>query len=119
MIDRTTMNCGEDQNVLKEVERIRRKKLVLSGLWTEVCIVLPSIQALEARYKIYVIEDACGGTSTTAHDMAMAKIIQAGGAVPMTWLQFLLELPRAWTRTETYDAVTNMQKPCWVNMREG
>jgi nicotinamidase-related amidase len=111
------MNCWEDQNVLKEVERIRRKKLVLSGLCTGVCIVLPSIQALEVRYKIYVIADACDSTSTTSNDMAMAKVIQAG-AVPMTWLQFLLELQRAWARTETYDAVTNMQKPCWMNMRE-
>ncbi|MFB5599989.1 MAG: hydrolase [Nitrososphaeraceae archaeon] len=104
MIDRTTMNCWEDQNVVREVERIGRKKLVLAGLWTEVCIVLPAIQAIEAGYEIYVIADACGGTSNTAHDMAIERLIQAG-AVPMTWLQFLLELQRDWARTETYDAV--------------
>ncbi|HJT84696.1 MAG TPA: hydrolase [Nitrososphaeraceae archaeon] len=107
IIDRTTMNCWEDQNVVKEVERIGRKKLVLSGLWIEVCIVLPAIQALEAGYEIYIIADACGGTSTTAHDMAMERVIQAG-AVPMTWLQFLLELQRDWARTETYDTVTKL-----------
>ena len=104
MIDRTTMNCWEDQNVVIEVEKIGRKKLVLAGLWTEVCIVLPAIQAMEAGYEVYVIADACGGTSTTAHDMAIERLIQAG-AVPMTWLQFLLELQRDWARTETYDAV--------------
>jgi nicotinamidase-related amidase len=104
MIDRTTMNCWEDQNVVTEVEKIGRKKIVLAGLWTEVCIVLPAIQAIEAGYEIYVIADACGGTSNTAHDMAIERLIQAG-AVPMTWLQFLLELQRDWARTETYDAV--------------
>ena len=107
MIDRTTMNCWEDPNVVQEVEKIGRKKLVLSGLWTEVCIVLPAIQALEAEYEIYVIADACGGTSDTAHNMAMQRLIQAG-AVPMTWLQFLLELQRDWARTETYDPVTKL-----------
>jgi len=107
MIDRTTMNCWEDQNVVREVEKIGRKKIVLAGLWTEVCIVLPAIQAIEAGYEIYVIADACGGTSNTAHDMAIERLIQAG-AVPMTWLQFLLELQRDWARTETYDAVTKV-----------
>ncbi len=104
MIDRTTMNCWEDRNVVLEVEKIGRKKLVLAGLWTEVCIVMPAIQAMEAGYEIYVIADACGGTSITAHDMAIERLIQAG-AVPMSWLQFLLELQRDWARTDTYDAV--------------
>jgi nicotinamidase-related amidase len=106
-IDRTTMNCWEDKRVVDAFKKTERNKLVLAGLWTEVCIVLPAIQALEAGYEVYVIADACGGTSYTAHDMAMLRLIQAG-AVPMTWLQFLLELQRDWARSETYEAVTKI-----------
>ncbi len=103
-IDRTTMNCWEESRVVDAVKKTGRKKLVMAGLWTEVCIVLPTIQALEAGYEVYVVVDACGGTSGVAHDMAIQRIIQAG-AVPITWLQFLLELQRDWARQETYDAV--------------
>lgn len=107
IIDRTTMNCWEDQRVVDAIKKTGRKKIVFAGLWTEVCIVTPTIQALEAGYEIYVVADACGGTTQVAHDMAMQRMIQAG-AVPITWLQFLLELQRDWARTETYDAVTSL-----------
>ncbi|MCS6860296.1 MAG: hydrolase [Abditibacteriales bacterium] len=108
-IDRTTMNTWEDERVVAAVKKTGRKKLVLGGLWTEVCIVLPTIQAIEAGYEVYVVADACGGTSIMAHDMAMQRMIQAG-AVPLTWLQFLLELQRDWARQETYDAVLAVVK---------
>ncbi len=109
MIDRTTMNCWEDKNVVDAVKKIGKKKIVLAGLWTEVCIVTPAIQMLEDGYEVYVVADACGGTSNTAHDMAIMRVVQAG-AVPMTWLQFLLELQRDWARQETYDAVTSLAR---------
>lgn len=103
-IDRTSMNSWEDPRVVEAVAKIGRKKLVMAGLWTEVCIVLPTIQAIEAGYEVYVVTDACGGTSTTAHEMAILRMIQAG-AVPVTWLQVMLEWQRDWARQETYDPV--------------
>ena len=109
LIDRTTMNCWEDQRVVDAIKKTGRKKIVFAGLWTEVCIVCPTIQALESGYEVYVVADACGGTSQVAHDMAMQRVIQAG-AVPITWLQFLLELQRDWARVETYDAVTSLAR---------
>jgi nicotinamidase-related amidase len=71
--------------------------------------VFPTIQALEAGYEVYVVADACGGTSILVHDMAMQRIIQAR-AVPATWLQVLLEFQRDWARRDTYDAVTTLVK---------
>jgi nicotinamidase-related amidase len=96
-IDRTTMNAWEDERFRAAVERTGRRKLLLGGLWTEVCIVMPALQAIEAGYEVYVVADACGGTSVMAHEMAMQRMIQAG-TVPVTWMQVLLELQRDWTR---------------------
>jgi len=109
LIDRTTMNCWEDKRVVDAIKKTGRKKIVFAGLWTEVCIVLPTIMALEEGFEVYVVADACGGTSQVAHDMAMLRMIQAG-AVPITWMQFVLELQRDWARTETYDAVTTLAR---------
>jgi len=108
-IERTSMNAWEDRGFVAEVERIGRKKLVIAGLWTEVCVVLPTIDALEAGYEVYVVTDASAGTSAHAHDMAVQRLIQAG-AVPVTWLQVLLEFQRDWARKETYDAVIELVK---------
>lgn len=108
-IDRTTMNTWEDQRVVEAVRQTGRKKIVMGGLWTEVCIVFPTIYALQDGYEVYVVSDACGATSTMAHDMAMLRMIQAG-AVPVTWLQVMLEFQRDWARTKTYNAVMQIVK---------
>lgn len=104
LFERTSMNAWEDRPFVAEVERLGRKKLVIAALWTEVCLAFPAIQAMEAGYEVYAVEDASGGTSEVAHRCAMQRIVQAG-AVPVTWQQVLLEFQRDWARRETYDAV--------------
>ncbi|HEY9386478.1 MAG TPA: isochorismatase family protein [Nitrososphaeraceae archaeon] len=74
IIDRTNMNPLEDEKVVNAFKKTGRKKLVLAGLWTEVCIVCPAIQALQDGYEVYIITDACGGVSDTAHDMAAISV---------------------------------------------
>ncbi len=101
------MNSWEEKKFVAEVERIGRRKLVIAALWTEVCLCFPAIQAMEAGYEVYAVEDASGGTSETAHRNAMQRVVQAG-AVPVTWLQVLLEFQRDWARRETYDAVMKL-----------
>jgi nicotinamidase-related amidase len=101
-IDRTSMNTWEDANVIVEVNRLAKSRLVLCGLWTSVCIVGPALSALDQGFEVYVIADACGDVSNEAHTLAIDRMVQAG-ARPMTSLQYLLELQRDWARKETYN----------------
>ena len=107
--DRTSMNTWEDANVIAEVNRIGKPRIVLAGLWTSVCIVGPALSALDQGFEVYVIADACGDVSEEAHERAMERMIQAG-VRPMTSLQYLLELQRDWARAETYDLTTGIAK---------
>ena len=109
LFDRTSMNTWEDKAVIDEVNRIGKKRLVFAGLWTSVCIVGPTLSALDQGFEVYVIADACGDVSTEAHERAMERMIQAGAA-PMTSLQYMLELQRDWARTETYELTTGIAK---------
>ncbi|HGE8461697.1 hydrolase [Serratia nevei] len=103
-IERTSMNSWEDAAFVKAVEATGRKKLVISALWTEVCLTFPALMALEAGYEVYVVTDTSGGTSVDAHERSIDRMVQAG-AVPVTWQQVLLEYQRDWARKDTYDAV--------------
>ncbi|WP_283419591.1 hydrolase [Sphingopyxis sp. Geo48] len=109
LLDRTSMNTWEDAGVIEEVNRIGKDRLVFAGLWTSVCIVGPTLSALEQGYEVYVITDASGDISTEAHERAVERMIQAG-ARPMTALQYLLELQRDWARAETYDLTTGIAR---------
>ena len=104
VIDRSTMNCWEDPNITAAVNRIGKPRIVLAGLWTSVCIVGPALSALDQGFEVMVIADACGDVSDEAHQRAMDRMVQ-GGAVPMTSLQYLLELQRDWARKDTYNGV--------------
>ncbi|SHM09396.1 Nicotinamidase-related amidase [Chitinophaga jiangningensis] len=108
-IDRTTMNTWEDVNAHKAITSKGKKKLVLGGLWTGVCIVGPALSAIAEGYEVYIITDACGDVSKEAHEQAINRMIQAG-AKPITSVQYLLELQRDWARQETYKAVTDLVK---------
>lgn len=105
LLERTSMNSWDDQKVRDALAKSGRRKVVVSGLWTEVCNNTFAFSAMqEGGYEIYMVADASGGTTKEAHDYAMQRMIQAG-VVPMTWQQVLLEWQRDWARRDTYDAV--------------
>lgn len=111
LLERTSMNSWDDQNVrdvLAASAGQGRKKIVVAGLWTEVCNTTFALSCMhDTDYEIYMVSDASGGTSLEAHERAMERMVQAG-VVPVTWQQVLLEWQRDWARKETYDAVMNI-----------
>lgn len=105
ILERTSMNSWDDQKVRDALAANGRKKIIVAGLWTEVCNTTFALCAmLEGEYEIYMVADASGGTSKDAHDFAMQRMVQAG-VVPVTWQQVLLEWQRDWAHRDTYDAV--------------
>jgi nicotinamidase-related amidase len=108
-IDRTIMNAWEDANAYKAITAFGKKKIVIAGLWTSVCIVGPVLSAINEGYDVYVITDESGDVSKEGHEMAIERMIKAG-AIPITSIQYVLELQRDWARRETYAAVTSLFK---------
>ncbi|MGP4047740.1 hydrolase [Streptomyces sp. 2A115] len=98
-INRTTLNSWEDQRVVDAVKATGRKKLIIAGLYTEICVAFPALQAAGEGYDVYVVTDASGGVSAEAHDMAVRRMVQAG-ITPITWMAVLAELQRDWARTD-------------------
>jgi nicotinamidase-related amidase len=108
ILERTSMNSWDDQNVRDALAANARKKIVVSGLWTEVCNLMFALCAIrEGGYEIYMVADASGGTSIDAHKYAMDRMVQAG-VIPVTWQQVLLEWQRDWARKETYNATIGL-----------
>jgi nicotinamidase-related amidase len=110
ILERTSMNSWDDQKVRDALAANGKKKVIVSGLWTEVCNTTFALCAmLEGGYEIYMVSDASGGTSKEAHDMAMLRMVQAG-VIPVTWQQVLLEWQRDWAHKETYNDVMAIVK---------
>jgi nicotinamidase-related amidase len=106
-IDRTGLNSWDDERVRDWIKATGKKKLVMAGLWTEVCLTMPVLSALAAGFEVYVVTDASGGGSAEGHERAVQRMIQAG-ARPLTVASYVSELQRDWGRLETAEAVAKL-----------
>lgn len=109
VIERSSMNAWDDPAFRAAVTAAGRRNILLTGLWTEVCVAWPALELVAAGYNVYVVEDCCGATSQTAHDAALSRMVQAG-AVRLTTIAAVLEWQRDWARREHYDALMTLIK---------
>jgi len=73
VVERSSMNSWDDPGFRKAIEATGRKNIIMTGLWTEVCVTWPTIEMLGAGYNVYVVEDCCGATSQAAHEAALSR----------------------------------------------
>lgn len=109
VIERTSMDSWDDEGFRKAIKATGRKNILMTGLWTEVCVTWPVINMIGEGYNIYVVEDCCGATSKTAQEAALSRMVQAG-ATRLTTIAAVLEFQRDWARREHYDALMGLLK---------
>jgi nicotinamidase-related amidase len=106
-IDRTQLNAWEDVEFRQAVEATGRKKLIMTALWTEICLAFPSLDALRGGYEVFPVVDAVGGTSLEAHRAGLERIVQAG-AQPVSWVSLACELQRDWGRLDSVPDIVDI-----------
>lgn len=97
VIDRkvTSFDAFEDKEVLDAVKKTGKKQLVLSGLWTSMCMSFSALRGLREGFDVFGVMDAAASESLDAHNMAVQRMIQAG-VVPCTWMQTISEWMYSW-----------------------
>ncbi|XWN30056.1 MAG: hydrolase [Devosia sp.] len=91
VIDRPFVNFWNDETSRRAVEATGRKKLVISGLATEVCAAFPALSALREGYEVYVVVDCCADFNREITDITVHRLASAG-AIVTTWVAVLAEL---------------------------
>jgi nicotinamidase-related amidase len=81
VINRTTVNAFDEPRFAKAVEATGRKKLIIAGVSTEVCLALPAIYATGIGYDVYGVIDASGTFSETKRITGLLRMVQAGVVV--------------------------------------
>ena len=109
VVERSSMNSWDDAGFRKAIEATGKKNIIMTGLWTEVCVTWPTIEMLGAGYNIYVVDDCSGATSAAAQEAALSRMVQAG-AVRLTTIGALLEWQRDWKNKEHYNALMGLLK---------
>lgn len=76
--NRTLVNAWDDPRFVAAVEKTGRKKLIIAGITTNVCLQFPALSAVQAGYDVYAIVDASGCFNALAETAAMLRMTQAG-----------------------------------------
>src|ERR1700680_1944895 len=77
-IDRSSMNAFEDEAFREAVKATGRKRLIIGGLHSEICLTFATVQALKDGYDVMFVADAVGGRSQIAHRTGIERLSHAG-----------------------------------------
>ena len=105
-IDRTEINSWENVDFRRAVEATGRKKLIMTALWTEVCLAFPTLDAMREGFEVYPVVDAVRSVAE-AHRAGLERMFRAG-AQPVSWVSLACELQRDWARQETVADVVDI-----------
>jgi len=89
------INAWDNRDFVAAVEKTGRKKLLIAGISTEVCLAFVALSAKGAGYDVYAVIDASGTWNKLVEDVAIARMIQAG-IKPITWVAAGAELLGDW-----------------------
>lgn len=89
------INAWDNDEFVNAIKKTGRKKLIIAGIVTDVCVAFPTIAALAEGFDVYVVIDASGTTSVANRDAAITRMVHAG-AVITNWFSVVSELQRDW-----------------------
>lgn len=89
------INAFDNAEFAAAVKATGRKKLLIAGISTEVCVAFAALSAKALGYDVYAVLDASGTWSKLVEDAAIARMVQAG-IVPITWVGVGAELLGDW-----------------------
>jgi len=96
IIERTgEINAWKSPEFKEAIEATGRKKIIMAGIVTDVCLMFPAISAVAEGYDVYAVVDASGTWNKTVADAAIHRMTQAGVKVA-TWASVLAEVMDDW-----------------------
>lgn len=101
------INAWDNAEFVAAVEKTGRKKLIVAGVSTEVCVAFVALSAVAAGYDVYAVIDASGTWNKLVQEVAVARMAQAG-VKPITWVAVAAELQADWRKSTGQDLAQNM-----------
>src|SRR5262245_54644999 len=93
------VNAWDNALFVKTVRETGKQTLVICGVWTNVCVMFPALDAKAAGFKVYVVIDASGDPSEMASRTTLARFTQAG-IIPTCANAVICEVQRTWNRPD-------------------
>ena len=90
------VNAWTDPNFRAAVDATGRRKLVMAGITTDICLVYPTISAVEEGYQVQAVLDASGSPFELSEDTSRGRMAAAGVTLAAT-NTLIAELAQDWS----------------------
>ncbi len=90
------VNAWTDENFCRAVQSTRRRNLIMAGVTTDVCLVFPSISAVEDGFRVQAVMDASGSPFELSEELSRRRMAEAGVILTAT-NTILAELAQDWS----------------------
>jgi nicotinamidase-related amidase len=91
------INAWENKDFVEAVRSTGRKKLIVAGVSTEVCVAFVALSAIKEGFDVYAVIDASGTWNKLVQEVSIARLVQAG-VTPITWVAVGAELQGDWRK---------------------
>jgi nicotinamidase-related amidase len=89
------VNAWDNADFVAAIEKTGRKKIIMSGITTDVCVAFATLSALDAGYEVYVVVDASGSMNADVQNASIIRMAEAGATIG-TWFGITCELMSDW-----------------------
>lgn len=89
------INAWDNAEFVEAIQKTGRKKIVMSGITTDVCVTFAALSALDAGYEVYVVADASGSFNKDIQEASLMRMASAGATIG-TWFAISCELLNDW-----------------------
>jgi len=93
------INAWDSSDYREAIEATGRRKIIMAGIVTDVCLLFPALSAVAEGYDVYAVVDASGTWDKLTQEAAMLRMSQAGVKIS-TWASVLAELMGDWRSTQ-------------------
>jgi nicotinamidase-related amidase len=90
------VNAWADPNFKAAVQATGRKNIIMGGITTDICLIFPSMSAVQEGFNVLAVMDASGSTNQLQEDMARRRM-EGAGVVLTTTNTAIAELVQDWS----------------------
>ena len=80
-IKKHTFSCCKNSEFLSRLKKLNRKKILIVGIETHICVYQTSIDLLNMGYDVEVVTDAVSSRTKENKEVGIEKIKSAGGKI--------------------------------------
>ena len=107
-IEKMSFSCCDNENFEAELERVNRKKVIIAGIETHVCVLQTATDLVETGYQPVVVEDCVSSRKENDKQIAIERMRQEG-VIITSYESILFELARV-SGTESFKAISKLVK---------